>query len=395
MHSGRYKNKWLNLYVVYNKRVHMKPEIVKVKGRSRLKEFIDFPEKLYEVCPNWVPPLRGDEFDTFNRKVNGAYDYCDSECFLAYHGKKPVGRIAAIINRKANDVWGCKVVRFGWLDFIEDEDVARALTDAVAEWGRERGCEVIKGPLGFTDMDKEGLLVAGYERLSPFTCLYNYPYYDEILERIGFSKDVDWIQRLIYVDEECPDVFKYASVVEERYDIHPVYPTSIKELSEKYGLEIFHMYNEAFAPLFQFTPLSDRQIERYLKTYVPILSPDFVSIVVNGEGKPVAFAFCVPSLSAAVKKSRGRLFPLGFLRILRALRHNDTLEALMIGVLPEYQAKGATILMFKHIHERCIKRGIKKIILNPQLETNLKVQTLFDGYRAEPYMKRRAYSKNI
>ena len=210
--------------------------------------------------------------------------------------------------------------------------------------------------------------------------------FDTLLERLRNAEKTQQSSDVPQV--ACPEAFIHVACDPADFERG-------KELSEKYGLEIFHMYNKAFAPLFQFTPLSDRQIERYLKTYVPILSPDFVSIVVNGEGKPVAFAFCVPSLSAAVKKSRGRLFPLGFLRILRALRHNDTLEALMIGVLPEYQAKGATVLMFKYIHERCIKRGIKKMILNPQLETNLKVQTLFDGYRAEPYMKRRAYSKNI
>lgn len=373
----------------------MIPQIVEVKGRKALRSFITFPEKLYKDCPNWVPALMGDEYDTFDRKGNGAFEYCDCKCFLAYHGRKIVGRVAAIINNKANELWAGKTVRFGWFDFIEDEDVARALTDAVAVWGKTLGCDTIKGPLGFTDMDKEGLLVEGFDKLSPFTTLYNFPYYDTILKKIGFSKDADWTQTVVKIGPEMPPMFQLASVIEKRYGLHVIHPKSTRELSEKYGMSMFHMYNDSFSKLFQFTPLTDKQIKRYLQTYVPILSPDFVAVVVNGDDVPVGFAFCVPSLSKAVKKCRGRLFPFGFLRILHALKHNDTLEALMIGVMPEYQGQGANVLMFKYLHDNCLKYGIKRLILNPELETNFRVQSLFEQYETEPYMRRRAYSKSI
>lgn len=373
----------------------MSVEIKTVRNRQDLRRFVDFPEKLYKDCDNWVPALRGDEFDTFDPKKNGAYDYCESECYLAVREGKVVGRVAAIINHHANRDWGEEIVRFGWLDFIEDKEVLKALLDAVVAWGKARGCTKVKGPWGFTDMDKEGLLVEGFEHLSPFTCLYNYPYYDRLLQELGFSKDVDWTQRIAKVTDQLPPMFQFAGLIEQRYGLHVFQARSTKELADRYGLAIFHMYNETFAPLFQFTPLTDKQIDRYLKTYVPILRPEFVSICLDKDDRPVGFTFCVPSLAKAVKKARGRLFPLGFVHILRALRRNDTLEALMIGVLPEYQGKGANVLMFKHIHENALKFGIDKMILNPQLEENFKVQSLFEQYETEPFMRRRAYSKKI
>ena len=373
----------------------MPVKIVKVTNKSLLRDFVLFPEKLYKGCDNWVPPLMGDEFNTFNREKNGAFEYCDADCFLAYKDGKIAGRVAAIINHTANRNWNQKVVRFGWCDFIEDIEVVKALTDTVAAWGKERGCDEMKGPWGFTDMDKEGLLVEGYEHLSPFTCLYNYPYYDRLLTETGFTKDVDWTQKTVEISRELPQMFQYADLIGERYGLHIYKAKSTRQMCRKYGMSIFHMYNEAFAPLFEFAPLTDRQIKDYLGTYVPILSKDFVAIVVDRDENPVGFAFCVPTLSKAVKKSGGRLFPLGLIRIFKALWKNDTLEALMIGVLPEYQGKGASVLLFKHIHENCIRRGITRMILNPQLEENFKVQTLFGEYRTEPFMRRRAYKKSI
>ena len=373
----------------------MAVELKIVKTRRELRQFVDFPEQLYRGCENWVPALRGDEFDTFDKKKNGAYDYCESECYLALKDGRVAGRVAAIINHNANRDWKEHNVRFGWLDFIEDREVLKALLDAVEAWGKARGCTRMKGPWGFTDMDKEGLLVEGYEHLSPFTCLYNYPYYDKLLQELGFRKDVDWTQRVAKVTNQLPPMFQFADMIEQRFGLHVARARSTRELSEKYGLAIFHMYNETFAPLFQFTPLTDKQIERYLQTYVPILRPEFVSVCLDKDERPVGFTFCVPSLSKAVRRADGRLFPFGFVHILRALRHNDTLEALMIGVLPEYQGKGANVLMFKQIHENALKFGINRLILNPQLEENFKVQSLFEQYEMEPFMRRRAYCKDI
>ena len=369
--------------------------IKKVASRRDLRKFIKFPFSLYQDNPYWVPALTGDEFDTFNKKKNAAFEYCEADCFLAYKDDKLAGRVAAIINHEANKRWGEEVVRFGWLDFIEDVEVLSKLIDAVAEWGKQRGCTTIKGPWGFTDMDKEGSLVEGYDKLSSFTCLYNFPYYDTLLKQIGFERDADWTQRIVYIPDKPLPSYQYVPLIEKKFGVHCATGKSMQDLNKRYGMEIFHLYNESFAPLFEFAPLTDEQIRRYLKTYIPILDMDFISVVVNEEDKPVGFCFCVPTLSTAVKKSNGNLLPFGFIRILKALKHNDTLESLLIGVLPEYQGKGVNLLMFKQLHENCIKRGVKRMIMNPQLEENVKVQSLFDEFETELYTVRRAYVKPL
>ena len=369
--------------------------IREVRNRKDLRTFITFPEKLYKDCENWVPSLISDEFDTLGDK-NPALEFCERRYFLASQGDKTVGRVAAIINHNANRDWKENVVRFGWIDFIEDLDVVRALTDKVAEWGRARGCVKIKGPLGFSDFDKEGLLVEGFEHLSPFTVIYNYPYYGELLEQAGFRKDVDWTQKIVDIPDAIPSSFQYTDLIEKRFGIHQVTGKSMKELGRRYGMEIFHLVNKAFAELYEFTPFSDRQIEAYVKAYLPILNKDFISIIVNAQDEVVGFAFCVPSLSKAIRKARGRILPFGFIPLLRALRKNDTLDALMIGVLPEYQGKGASLLIFKQLHESCLKYGIKHMLANPQLETNYKVQSVFDDiYTTHEFQRRRSYVKEL
>ncbi len=372
----------------------MKLDLVEVTDRRLLRKFITFPEKLYRNCENWVPPLLGDEFDALcgDSARNAAMEFCERILFLAYDADgNIVGRIAGIINHKANKEWNTNVVRFGWIDFINDEEVARCLIGAVKKWGLAKGMEVIKGPLGFTDMDKEGMLVEGFENLSPFTCIYNYPYYPEILEKIGFSKDADWTQLMVEIPPVLPDVLKYSTLVEERFGLHVVKFSSVRELGEKYGRAIFHIVNESFAPLYEFSPLTDTQIDRYLKTYVPIMDTDFVCVIADENDNIAGFCFCVPSLAKAVKKGRGRLFPFGLIHILRALKKNDTLEALMIGVGPEFQRKGATALIFRCLQENCNKRGVTRLIVNPMLEKNYNVQSIWGMYQYRQFMRRRSY----
>lgn len=370
-------------------------QILPVNSKADLRKFIRFPYKLYKGCENWVPALEGDEFDTLDPKRNAAFEYCEAQLYLAYKDDEIVGRVAAIINTKANEMWGEKAVRFGWIDFIEDQEVCNALLDTVKKWGKERGCTVAKGPWGFTDMDKEGTLIEGFEHLSPFTCLYNYPYYGPMFEAAGFSKDVDWTQKLLSISEKMPKAVEMADAISERYGLHVAQCRTAAQMARKYGMSIFHMYNTAFSEIFEFTPLSDKQIRKYIQTYIAIMIPDFISICLDRDENPVGFAFCVPSLAKAVKKCKGRLFPFGFIQVLRALRKNDTLEALMVGVLPKYHGKGASVLMIKQLQETCIKRGIKHVILNPQLEENIKAQTMFNQYDSEPYMRRRAYRSEI
>ncbi|MBO6169897.1 MAG: hypothetical protein J6O51_08000 [Bacteroidales bacterium] len=369
-------------------------EIVPVTGKKMLKQFIRFPLDLYKDCDKWVPAFEDDEFKSLGPD-NPSLSFCERELFLALSsGGKVLGRVAAIINHNADKKWNEHTVRFGWIDFVEDYDVAKALIDKVIEWGKAKGAEKIKGPLGFTDMDREGLLVDGFENESPFTVIYNYPYYGEFLERMGFSKDVDWTQRFVDMPDTLPSMLQYADLVEKRYGIHIYKAKNLSQMARR-GREMFHVLNDAFAPLYEYSKLSDEQIDGYVKQYVPVMNKDLVAFVVNDKDELVGFTVTMPHISAAVRKAKGRILPFGWIPLLHSLRHNDTVEALLIGVLPEYQAKGAAMLMFKYLHENYIRLGIKRMLLNPQLEENHKVQSLFAGYDAKPYQRRRSYVKEL
>ena len=343
-----------------------------------LKQFIHFPLDLYKDCKNWVPALEDDEFKALGDQ-NPSLSFCERELFLALRGGKVVGRIAAIINHNANKKWNEHTVRFGWYDVVDDFEVAK-----------------VKGPLGFTDMDREGLLVEGFEKESPFTVIYNYPYYGEFLERMGFRKDADWTQRIIEFGDTLPPMMQYADLVEKRYGVHLYTAKTLKQMARR-GREMFDVLNSAFAGLYEYSKLSDEQIDGYVKQYVPVLNKDMVAFVVNEQDQLVAFTVTMPHISAGVRKAKGRILPFGWIHILPQLnpRKNHIAEGLLIGVLPEYQAKGAALLMFKYLHENYIKLGIKHLLLNPQLEDNYKVQTLFGDYNPQEYQRRRSYVKEL
>ena len=375
----------------------MKPILKVVEGKRDLKKFIHFPEKLYKNDKWWVPALISDEYATLQADKNPAFDYCEAKLWLALDPKgNVVGRVAGIINHEANKRWNEQSARFGWIDFIEDQEVLDTMMEEVQKWAVEKGMTKIKGPLGFTDLDKEGLLVEGFEQLSPFTCIYNCPYYGPMLEKAGFTKDADWTQRIVTVPDEFPRMMKLADAIAERAGVHVVQIKNKKELSKEADYLFRKVYNETFAPLYEFAPVNDRQIDQYINSYITILDKDFISIIHDKDERIVAFAITVPSLSKAVQKAKGRLFPFGIFPILKALHRNDTLEALMIGIHPDYQSKGLQVLLFKQIHENVIRRGdIKTMIMNPQLEENVKVQMIFDEYNPQPYMRRRSYFKEL
>ena len=375
----------------------MKPILKVVEGKRDLTKFIHFPEKLYKNDKWWVPALISDEYNTLQASKNPAFDYCEAKLWLALDEKgNVVGRVAGIINHEANKCWKEQTARFGWIDFIEDQEVLDTMLAEVEKWAVDKGMVKLKGPLGFTDLDKEGLLVEGFEQLSPFTCIYNFPYYGPMLEKAGFTKDADWTQRIVTVPDEFPRMMKLADAIAERAGVHVAQIKNKKELRKEADYLFRKVYNETFAPLYEFAPVNDRQIDQYINSYITILDKDFISIIHDKDERIVAFAITVPSLSKAVQKAKGRLFPFGIFPILKALHRNDTLEALMIGIHPDYQSKGLQVLLFKQIHENVIRRGdIKTMIMNPQLEENVKVQMIFDEYNPQPYMRRRSYFKEL
>ena len=369
--------------------------ILEVSSRKELKDFIAFPEKLYKDSQNWVNALWKDEYDTLLKDKNPAFEYCEAWYFVAKNGNETVGRVAAIVNHNANRDWNEKYMRFGWLDFVDDMEVSAALMGKVEELAVKMEMTAVNGPFGFTDMDREGMLVDGFENRGSFTTLYNFPYYRDHLERLGYLKDADWHQREYDVPGEVPDKLRqYSQIIKKRYNVRMLEPVSRKTL-RKYGIGLFEAYNKAFVPLYGFSPLTQRQIESYVDQFLPMINFDLIAIVINNEDKVVAFAITMPNISLALKKCRGKLFPFGFLHILKALKSYEFVDMLMIGVVPEYQQKGLNAVIFDHLNTNFIKLGVKKVVANPQLDNNTAVQNIFDYYEGKPFMTRRCFIKEL
>ncbi|MFV0468364.1 MAG: hypothetical protein ACK5MK_05485 [Dysgonomonas sp.] len=372
--------------------------IIEVKSRSEAKKFVKFPNNLYKDCPYYVPSLVLDEMETINPKKNPAFDFCEQKLFLAYKDNKIVGRIAAIINHEANRIWNSKHARFGFVDFIDDNEVVDTLFKAAEDWARSKGMVKIQGPMEYTDLDHEGLLIFGYDKISTMSTKYSHPYYRDQIERLGFEKEVDWHEFYIPVPEAVPERHhRIATIVAEKYGLKILKFKSLKQVSP-YIDKLFNLLNRAYAPLYGFSPLSKRQIDHYVKMYVPLLRWDVVSIIVKEEtDEVVGFGIGLPNLSHALQKSNGKLFPFGWYHLLRALKgkKNPVVDLMLMGVAPEYQGKGVNALIFDDFIPSAHKNGFRFAETNPELELNNKVQSQWDGFNAEHHKTRRAYVKSL
>ncbi|MDY4810887.1 MAG: N-acetyltransferase [Muribaculaceae bacterium] len=365
--------------------------------RSQLRRFTQFGIDLYRDNPYAVPPLVSDDVNTLSPKVNPAFDFCDCQCFMAYRDGKPVGRIAAIINRVVNERTNQKVLRFGFVDFIDDDEVVDALFDAASEWGRKHGMTEMVGPMGFTDMDHEGMLTEGFEELGTMATIYNYPYYPRQMERMGFKRDAEWIEMLIKVPEEIPEKYsRIAQIVKERNNLRVLKFTSRKKLKEQYGQAIFQLVNEAYDQLYGYSPLTPRQVEYYIGIYLGILNLKFVTLVVDENDRLVALGISIQSFSRALQKSRGKLFPFGWWYLLQALRgKTDIVDLLLIAVKPEYQNKGVNALLFTDLIPNYIAAGMKYAETNPELQTNNKVRGQWDYFDTRLHRRRCSFRKPL
>lgn len=377
----------------------MSVEIRKVSSAAELKKFIRFNYEFYKNCPYSVPDLYDDMQSTFSREKNPAFEFCEAEYFLAYRNGEIVGRVAAIINKRANDTWQRRVVRFGWIDFIDDAEVSSALLEAVKAWGKERGMEEMEGPLGFTDLDAEGMLIEGFDQLSTMATIYNYPYYPQHMERLGLEKSADWVEMKIYIPEAIPEKhLRISDLVQRKYGLRIRKVKSRKEIMESgLGRRIFELVNEAYAPLFGFSRMSNQQIDNYVKMYVPVLDLRMVTLVENAEGELVAAGISMPSLSKALQKAKGRLWPFGWFHLLRALfwKRPEVLDLLLVAVRPDYQGKGANALLFTDLIPVYQKLGYKYAESNPELEENDKVQNQWQYFQVEQHKRRRCYKTSI
>lgn len=377
----------------------MAVQIKEVKTKWQLYQFVKFYNDLYKDCKEFCPRLILDEMNTFNPKKNPSYDVCESVQYLAYRDGRIVGRVAGIINHAANKQWGVKKVRFGWIDFIDDLEVSRALLDAVSAWGRSKGMDRLNGPVGFTDWDYEGLLIEGFEYLAPMASLYNYPYYEKHMEAYGLTKENDWIEIQI-TDPQCetPErVQRIDKLVRERYHLRVDKVHSAKELERKYGMEYMDMLDEAYQKLYNFQPMTPRQKEHYKKVYFPLLNFDFVTIVVNENNEIVGVGLGMPDISHALRRCKGRLFPFGWIRLLRALRAKkmEAFDLLLIGVRPDYQGMGVNAVIITEQHPYYRKYGIQRVETTSIMETNTRNIANFLMFPHKQHKRRRAYEKSI
>ena len=377
-------------------------QIKRVETKKDLKDFIEFHYDLYEGNQYDAPNLYSDELNTLSKDKNAAFDFCEAEYFLALKEGKVVGRVAAIINNKANEKWDKKDVRFGWIDFIDDIEVSKALLKAVEDYGREKGMTSVVGPLGFTDMDPEGMLTWGFDQLGTMATIYNYDYYPKHMEKLGgWEKDNDYVEYRLDVPETAPEKYtKIAEMVEKRYNLHARKLTKKEIFEGGYGKKLFDLINVTYANLYGFSELTDRQIDQYVKMYFPLADLDLITVVEDGnkDNQLVGLAITIPSLTRALQKChRGRLFPFGWWHLLRAIKFHKTevVDLLLIGVLPEYRSKGANSLVFADLIPRYVKYGFKWGETHVEMETNESVQSQWGPLDPTMHKKRRCYRKAI
>ena len=372
-------------------------EIRKIDTKGGLKKFVKWGIDLYKGNECFVPPLVMDDVNTLDPHNNPAFDFCESIYFMAYDDGKPVGRIAGIINNVVNEKTGKKTLRFGWVDFIDDPRVSEALFRAVEVWGRSKGMEEIVGPLGFSDMDPEGMLVAGFDQEGTMATIYNYPYYPKHLEAMGFEKEADWVEFRMTVPDGIPERYQRISdIIKRKYELSTPKYTSAKKLVKDYGQEIFQLINEAYSELYGYSPLTPRQINRYISMYIPVLRLDNISLIVDKDKKLIGVGIAMPSMSKALIKCRGRMFPFGWIHLLKALRgQNDVVDLLLVAVKPEYQSKGVNSLLFTDLIPCFIKNGYKFAESNPELELNQKVQSQWGYFETRQHKRRRAFRKSL
>ena len=369
-----------------------------VTTKKEMKQFICFNYELYKDSPYAVPDLYSDVRDTLDPAKNAAFEFCEAQPFIALRDGKVVGRIVAIINHKANSAWDKKAVRFGWVDFIDDAEVVDALFATVEQWGKERGMDEVQGPLGFTDFDPEGMLIEGFDRIGTIATIYNYPYYPVHMERMGYTKDADWQEYMLTAPKELPEKHaRIMRIVQEKYGLRVIKYTDNGKLARERGVEIFEILNEAYAHLYGFSTLSPKQIQQYIKMYLPLVDLRLIPLVVDKDNKLVGFAILLPSLAKAFQKAKGYMFPFGWWHLLKALKWNDTktTEMLLVAVKPEYQGKGAVALIFADVIPTHNQLGYRYSESNPELETNTKMQAQWEYFERENHKRRRAYMKKL
>ena len=373
-------------------------QVKAVSSKKEMKTFVRFANRLYKGNRYYVPTMPSDDMATFDKGHNGAFAFSEAELYLAYKDGEVVGRVAAIINNKANETWGVKQVRFGWFDFIDDMEVSGALLDSVIAFGRKHGMTQIVGPLGFTDFDPEGMLVEGFDRISTMTLSYNHPYYPEHMKKHGYTKETGWLENRIIIPEALPEKFnRVADLVHQKYNLKVLKLTTSEINKLGYGRKFFHLINKTYCNLYGFSLLSDKQIDDFIDTHLTLIDTRMLTLIEDENGELIAGGVSMPSIAEALQKCRGELLPFGWWHLLKAMfwKRSDTVELLLSGVLPEWQRKGVVALLFQDLVKVYNELGFKYAETNAMLENNLKIQSMFDSFEREIHKRRWVFGKEI
>lgn len=369
--------------------------IKEISNKKELRAFVKFPDKLYSRNKYYIPALHKSEFNTLDKSKNPAFEFCEAKYWLAYINNEIVGRVAGIINHNYNEKHNKKYVRFGWLDFIENKNVLQELMKAVENWGKQNNAEFIHGPLGFSSFDASGVLIEGFNELPTSFGHYNYPYYPKFIEESGYKKDVDWVEYNVKIPKSIPENFiKIADLLKNKYKLRIAKLKDKKDIL-KYSDEIFKLLNNEYNELYGFSELSIKQIVALKKQFISFLNPEYISVILDSADKVIAFGITMPSLSKALQKSNGKLFPFGFIRILYALRNNDTTDTLLIAVKKEFQNKGVHAIIFNQIFKTFVKKRIANLETTRELEDNDKVKQLWSRFEHKQHKKARCYIKEL
>lgn len=370
-------------------------EIKEVITKKDLKKFIQFPNDLYKDNKYYVPSLFSDELVNFNPKKNPAYEFCETRLFLAYRDNKIVGRICGLISHAYNKKVNRNIIRFTRFDVIDDIEVSKALISKVEEWGKSRGLNEIMGPIGFTDIDQQGMLIEGFDEMDLSITLYNHEYYKKHMEEIGFRKDADWVEFQVYMPEETDSrLTRVSDMVKKRYGFYRMSFKNHKEL-KPYAYQALQVINNAFLKLYGTVPLTDAIIDKAIREYVPMVNLDFTIVIANKENEVIGFGLLMPSLAEAFKKSKGRLLPFGIFRMLRALKKLDILEMYFIAVKPEYQKMGVNAIIMDEAIKMAVKHKVKFAETGPELDYNNDVLDQWKNFPHRQHRRRRSWIKDI
>lgn len=369
--------------------------VKEISSKKDLKKFVKFPFSLYKNNPNWVPPIINEELSSFDKTKNPAFETADARFFLAYKNDTIVGRVAAIINHTEINEQGIKKMRFGWFDFIDDSNVTKALLNKVEEIGIQNNLEYVEGPVGFSNLDKVGILIEGFDKMGSMITWYNAPYYKNHVEKLGYVKEKELIESSFpFKDNSNLKFFKLQEIIKKRYGLKALNFTTTTEVMDRAD-EMFDLFNESYAKLSTFTPISDVQKQYFKKKYISFINPEYIKFVTDSDDKLIAFAIVMPSFSKALQKANGKLFPFGFYHLLKAKKHSKEVLFYLIGVHPDYQSKGVHAIIFKEFNETFVKKGIKNCIRTPVLEDNTAIQQIWKEFGVQPYKRRRTYRKDL